>query len=61
MLETYKILTNDDDNKKLEKIRVLGWCVELLQAYFLLLDDIMDDSITRRGKTCWYKKVHVKT
>ncbi|KAG6828940.1 hypothetical protein H0H92_006227 [Tricholoma furcatifolium] len=33
---------------------VLGWSVELLQAYFLVADDIMDSSITRRSQPCWY-------
>ncbi|KAF5381791.1 hypothetical protein D9615_005497 [Tricholomella constricta] len=36
------------------KAAVLGWCVELLQAYFLVADDIMDASITRRSQPCWY-------
>ena len=43
--------TNDD----LCRFAVLGWVIEMLQAWLLIADDIMDSSVTRRGQPCWYK------
>ncbi|PBK86814.1 terpenoid synthase [Armillaria gallica] len=37
------------------KATVLGWGIELFQAFFLISDDMMDSSITRRGQPCWYR------
>ena len=42
------------------KAQVVGWCIEWLQAAFLIWDDIMDESVTRRGQPCWYKQPDVK-
>ncbi|KAJ2353468.1 Farnesyl pyrophosphate synthetase [Coemansia erecta] len=42
-----------------EKAMVLGWAVEWLQAFFLVADDIMDESPTRRGQPAWYRRKDV--
>lgn len=34
----------------------IGSCIELLQALYLIADDIMDSAELRRNKVCWYKK-----
>ncbi|XP_045154431.1 farnesyl pyrophosphate synthase isoform X3 [Echinops telfairi] len=44
------------DADSLQRALTVGWCVELLQAFLLILDDIMDSSLTRRGQPCWYQK-----
>ena len=41
---------------EIKKAVILGWCIEILQAVFLIADDIMDRSELRRGRPCWYKK-----
>uniref|UniRef100_A0A2K6SJK3 Farnesyl pyrophosphate synthase n=1 Tax=Saimiri boliviensis boliviensis TaxID=39432 RepID=A0A2K6SJK3_SAIBB len=44
------------DADSLQWALTVGWCVELLQAFFLVTDDIMDSSLTRQGQLCWYQK-----
>lgn len=41
---------------ELQLAYILGWCVEFLQAFFLVTDDVMDGSTTRRGQPCWHLK-----
>ena len=47
-------------NKERVQGAALGWCIEFLQAFFLVADDIMDASVTRRGTPCWYKLKNVQ-
>nr|8A7U_A Chain A, Isoprenyl diphosphate synthase [Phaedon cochleariae]8A7U_B Chain B, Isoprenyl diphosphate synthase [Phaedon cochleariae] len=57
----YKMLEKPE-NLTPENVRlagILGWCVELLQASLLIMDDLMDRSETRRGQPCWYRQENV--
>lgn len=65
VVDTYALLKgyksyDDFEGSEYKRAAILGWCIELLQAYFLVADDMMDQSITRRGQPCWYKVEGVK-
>ncbi|KAJ4747551.1 Farnesyl pyrophosphate synthase [Rhynchospora pubera] len=60
VIETYKALKGDElSEEEFFLASVLGWCLEWLQACLLVLDDIMDNSQTRRGCICWYRRPKV--
>merc|ERR1719276_603427 len=65
MIAVHRTLTKANSNRDLTdtevaKASVLGWAIEFLQAFFLVADDVMDASETRRGQPCWYMLDHVK-
>lgn len=74
VVDTVEILKGSSlTDEEYLKSAILGWCVELvsqcistqadikLQAYFLVADDMMDQSVTRRGQPCWYRVVCRRT
>ncbi|XP_036143823.1 farnesyl pyrophosphate synthase [Monomorium pharaonis] len=54
---TYKSLVPNEQllEDDVRRIHILAWCVELMQAYFIIVDDIQDRSLLRRGQPCWYR------
>ncbi|KAK9156263.1 hypothetical protein Sjap_003743 [Stephania japonica] len=63
VIDSYELLKEGKDLTKDENFLAcaLGWCIEWLQAYFLVLDDIMDNAHTRRGRPCWFRMEKVGT
>lgn len=59
VVSSFRHLGADQSDEDLKIARIMGWCVELLQGFFLVADDIMDHSISRRGQPCWYKLENV--
>ncbi|KAJ4747552.1 Farnesyl pyrophosphate synthase [Rhynchospora pubera] len=60
VIETCKALKGDElSEEQFFLASVLGWCLEWLKACLLVLDDIMDNSQTRRGRICWYRRPKV--
>ncbi|XP_065853740.1 farnesyl pyrophosphate synthase 1 [Euphorbia lathyris] len=57
VIDSYKLLKQGEEltEEEIFLASALGWCIEWLQAYFLVLDDIMDGSHTRRGQPCWFR------
>ncbi|ESO97346.1 hypothetical protein LOTGIDRAFT_214193 [Lottia gigantea] len=58
VLSFYQLAQNPTDDD-IRRARILGWCIEFFQAFSLMVDDMLDSSITRRCKPCWYKRENV--
>mmetsp|Transcript_26170 Transcript_26170/g.36410 ORF Transcript_26170/g.36410 Transcript_26170/m.36410 type:complete len:369 (+) Transcript_26170:102-1208(+) len=60
LVQTAQIMIWTKEKRELtedEMVRAiaLAWCLEVLQASFLVADDVMDQGEKRRGFDCWYR------
>ncbi|GAB6030999.1 hypothetical protein CHUAL_007819 [Chamberlinius hualienensis] len=55
----YKLLAKDPTAQQVFEACIAGWSMELFQASCLVADDIMDNSVLRRGKPCWHLQKNV--
>ncbi|KAK1583463.1 hypothetical protein Q3G72_024019 [Acer saccharum] len=57
VIDSYKLLFGGKElsDEEFFLASALGWCIEWLQAYLLVLDDIEDNSHLRRGRPCWFR------
>lgn len=65
LIETVEILNKFNVNEIesesiIDKAIILGWVLEFIQATSIVIDDIMDQSVTRRGKECWFRNVCIQ-
>lgn len=54
LITAYKALSGQQ-NGRMELVVNTAACLELMQCFFLIEDDIMDEGTTRRGKPCWHR------
>ena len=59
--DDYKLLYERYGVSSLDLHNVLAMAsvIEVLQSCALVLDDIMDNSVTRRGALCWYRRSNI--
>ncbi|XP_029175940.1 farnesyl pyrophosphate synthase-like [Nylanderia fulva] len=56
LIYAYKLLAPSDQltEENIRLTRILAWCLELVQSFLIVYDDIVDQSLIRRNQTCWY-------
>uniref|UniRef100_A0A182JX98 Farnesyl pyrophosphate synthase n=1 Tax=Anopheles christyi TaxID=43041 RepID=A0A182JX98_9DIPT len=58
----YRMLARQEEltPENIRRAQYLGWAIEMLHSMFLIMDDVMDGSVTRRGQPCWHTLDDVK-
>ncbi|XP_074269013.1 farnesyl pyrophosphate synthase 1-like isoform X2 [Silene latifolia] len=61
VVETFRLLKQEEELSETHFFlaSVLGWCIQWFVACALMLDDVLDNSVVRRGRTCWFRLPNV--
>ncbi|KAJ3430811.1 farnesyl-pyrophosphate synthetase [Anaeramoeba flamelloides] len=60
VVNTYVALSGKRDKKSIKDALLLGWCLEFYHSFMSLVEDIVDDSKLRRGRSCWHQLVGMR-
>ncbi|VDN24270.1 unnamed protein product [Gongylonema pulchrum] len=57
LLAAYKALSGQkrQSEEQMKQVVNTAACLELMQSFFVIEDDIMDDGVKRRGRLCWHR------
>ncbi|VDP13853.1 unnamed protein product [Heligmosomoides polygyrus] len=58
-LDSFRALNPHATTSELHKMAECGSLLEMVQSFYIIIDDVMDEAETRRGKPCWYKYVGI--
>ncbi|WKX89489.1 hypothetical protein Q1695_008836 [Nippostrongylus brasiliensis] len=58
-LDSFRALNPLASTTQLSAMAECASMLEMVQSFYIIIDDIMDESETRRGKPCWYKHPNV--
>src|SRR5690348_5056586 len=59
MLRLFRTLKPQCSSEENRQALELAWVVEILQAAAIIADDMMDGSLVRRGRPCWYRQPQI--
>uniref|UniRef100_V9IKH4 Farnesyl pyrophosphate synthase n=1 Tax=Apis cerana TaxID=7461 RepID=V9IKH4_APICE len=59
LIVAYKLLASQDQltEENTHLARILAWCMEILQAVYIVTDDIIDRTDMRRNQPTWHVKI----
>ncbi|CAJ0592524.1 unnamed protein product [Cylicocyclus nassatus] len=58
-LQAFRALNPKAETAEMHRMAELAALLEMIQGFYIIIDDVMDGAETRRGKPCWYKNADI--